>query len=141
MIVLHQAGSVALGAGSAEGAGAAGSPITPTTAIGWVGGSSAIDSTRQRGHRWRSSAASARRAGGWTISAIALFSASASAFTSQSITLWLARSVAPDHPLRDSLVTFYGGLASQIAANLLSAREEDIARVRGDLNDLLAAAG
>ena len=59
----------------------------------------------------------------------------------QSITLWLARSVAPEHPLRDSLVTFYGGLASQIAANLLQPRAEEVARIRGDLKDLLAAAG
>jgi flagellin-specific chaperone FliS len=58
----------------------------------------------------------------------------------QTITLWLARSVAPGHPLRDSLVTFYGGLASQIAGNLLRARAEEIARVRGDLMDLLSAA-
>jgi flagellin-specific chaperone FliS len=58
----------------------------------------------------------------------------------QSIMLWLARSVAPDHPLRESLVTFYGGLARQIAGNLLRARTEEIARVRGDLADLLAAA-
>lgn len=58
-----------------------------------------------------------------------------------SITVWLARSVALDHPLRDSLVTFYGGLASQIGANLVNPRAEEIARVRGDLTDLLAAAG
>lgn len=58
----------------------------------------------------------------------------------QSITLWLARSVAPEHPLRESLVTFYGGLANQIAGNFVHARAEEIARVRGDLNDLLAAA-
>ena len=59
----------------------------------------------------------------------------------QTITLWLARSVAPEHPLHGSLVTFYGGLANQIAANFVRARAEEIARVRGDLNDLLAAAG
>lgn len=59
----------------------------------------------------------------------------------QTITLWLARSVAPDHPLHGSLVTFYGGLASQIAGNFLRARPEEIARVRDDLRDLLAAAG
>lgn len=59
----------------------------------------------------------------------------------QTITLWLARSVAPGHPLHNSLVTFYGGLASQIAGNFVRARAEEIARVRGDLNDLLAAAG
>ncbi len=59
----------------------------------------------------------------------------------QTITLWLARSVAPEHPLHGSLVTFYGGLASQIGANFARARPEEIARVRGDLRDLLAAAG
>ncbi|MFY7745198.1 MAG: hypothetical protein ACOVQY_07210 [Erythrobacter sp.] len=59
----------------------------------------------------------------------------------QSITLWLARSVAPEHPLHASLVTFYGGLASQISANIRRARHDEIAQVRGDLNDLLAAAG
>lgn len=59
----------------------------------------------------------------------------------QTITLWLARSVAPDHPLHASLVTFYGGLAAQIASNFLRARPEEIARVRDDLKDLLAAAG
>jgi len=59
----------------------------------------------------------------------------------QTILLWLARSVAPAHPLRESLVTFYAGLASQIAASFVRPRSEDIARVRDDLNDLLAAAG
>lgn len=59
----------------------------------------------------------------------------------QTITLWLARSVAPEHPLHGSLVTFYGGLANQIAGNFIRARAEEIARVRGDLVDLLAAAG
>jgi hypothetical protein len=59
----------------------------------------------------------------------------------QTITLWLARSVAPEHPLRESLVTFYGGLARQIAGNFVRARAEEIARVREDLKDLLAAAG
>ena len=58
----------------------------------------------------------------------------------QTITLWLARSVAPDHPLHGSLVTFYGGLAAQIAGNFVRARAGEIARVRGDLVDLLAAA-
>lgn len=59
----------------------------------------------------------------------------------QSITVWLARSVAPQHPLHGSLVQFYGGLASEIGANLLRADEAVIARVRDDLRDLLAAAG
>ena len=59
----------------------------------------------------------------------------------QSITVWLARSVAPEHPLHASLVTFYGGLASQISANLRQPSPAEIGQVRGDLNDLLAAAG
>lgn len=58
----------------------------------------------------------------------------------QTITLWLARSVAPEHPLHGSLVTFYGGLASQIGTNFTRARPEEIARVRDDLRDLLTAA-
>jgi hypothetical protein len=45
-----------------RGGGGASSPITATTSIGWVGGSSAIESTTQPGARWRISAASARRA-------------------------------------------------------------------------------
>lgn len=59
----------------------------------------------------------------------------------QSITLWLAQSVAPGHPLHASLKQFYGGLASQIGANLLRADRAVIARVRDDLADVLAAAG
>ncbi|MCR9179344.1 hypothetical protein [Erythrobacter sanguineus] len=59
----------------------------------------------------------------------------------QTIALWLARSVAPEHPLRESLVTFYGGLAGQIGANFTRARPDEIARVRDDLKDLLVAAG
>lgn len=59
----------------------------------------------------------------------------------QSITVWLARSVAPEHPLHASLVTFYGGLASQISASMQRPNAAEIAQVRGDLNDLLAAAG
>lgn len=59
----------------------------------------------------------------------------------QGIALWLARSVAPEHPLHGSLVQFYGGLAAQIGANLLRADASVIARVRGDLQDVLAAAG
>ena len=59
----------------------------------------------------------------------------------QGIILWLARSVAPDHPLHGSLVQFYGGLAHQIGANLLQADAEVIDRIRNDIRDLLAAAG
>ena len=59
----------------------------------------------------------------------------------QGIILWLARSVAPDHPLHGSLVQFYGGLVHQIGANLLQADAEVIDRIRNDIKDLLAAAG
>lgn len=59
----------------------------------------------------------------------------------QTITLWLARSVGPEHPLHGSLVAFYGGLAGQIGANFTRARPEEVARIRDDLRDLLTAAG
>ena len=59
----------------------------------------------------------------------------------QGIILWLARSVAPDHPLHGSLVQFYGGLASQIGANLLQADAGAIDRIRNDIRALLVAAG
>ena len=59
----------------------------------------------------------------------------------QTITLWLARSLAPDHPLHDSLALFYGGSARQIAANLVRPEAAAIARVREDLKDVLTAAG
>lgn len=59
----------------------------------------------------------------------------------QSIALWLARSVDQGHPLHASLVTFYGGLASQIGANLLQPDIRDIARIQNDINDLLVAVG
>jgi len=58
----------------------------------------------------------------------------------QAITLWLARSVAPENPLHASLVAFYGGLAQQIGANFARARAGELARVRDDLRDLLSAA-
>lgn len=58
----------------------------------------------------------------------------------QSIMLWLARSVDPAHPLHGSLVQFYGGLASQIGANLLQADAGAIDRIRNDIRDLLTAA-
>lgn len=58
----------------------------------------------------------------------------------QVITLWLARSVVPDHPLRESLVIFYGNITQQISLNLVQARAGEIARIRTDLLDLLAAA-
>jgi flagellin-specific chaperone FliS len=59
----------------------------------------------------------------------------------QSIALWLARSVDAGHPLHASLVTFYGGLAGQIGANLQQADARQIARIQSDIRDLLDAAG
>ena len=59
----------------------------------------------------------------------------------QSILIWLAQSVAPDHPLGASLRQFYGGLASQIGANLLQPDPAVVARIRNDINDLIKAAG
>ncbi|MEE4152916.1 MAG: hypothetical protein V2I27_02035 [Erythrobacter sp.] len=58
----------------------------------------------------------------------------------QAIAVWLARSVAPDHPLRLALLEFYGGIAAALARNLVRARYGELARVRDDLNDLLEAA-
>jgi flagellin-specific chaperone FliS len=59
----------------------------------------------------------------------------------QTIMVWLAGSVAPEHPLHASLKAFYGGLASQIAANFLQADTAEIARIRNNIRDLLEAAG
>lgn len=56
------------------------------------------------------------------------------------IALWLARSVAPDNPLRVALTQFYGGLAAAIARNRVRASEDELLRVRGDFADLLGAA-
>ena len=57
-----------------------------------------------------------------------------------SIALWLARSVAPDNPLRAALTQFYGGLAAAIARNRVRASEDELLRVREDFADLLGAA-
>lgn len=59
----------------------------------------------------------------------------------QTIMLWLAKSVAPDHPLGASLKAFYGGLAGQIGANLQHADGRKLAEIRQDISDVLAAAG
>lgn len=59
----------------------------------------------------------------------------------QTIMLWLAQSVAPEHPLRSSLVAFYGGLAAEIGAGLLHADSATLQRVRSDIRELLEAAG
>lgn len=57
----------------------------------------------------------------------------------QSITVWLAQSVAPGHPLGASLRQFYGGLASQIGASIQHPVRDEIERVANDIRDLLHA--
>jgi hypothetical protein len=59
----------------------------------------------------------------------------------QSIMVWLAQSVVPDHPLGASLRQFYGGLASQIGANILKPDTLSLRGVIRDIRDLLEAAG
>ena len=59
----------------------------------------------------------------------------------QTIMLWLAKSVAPEHPLHASLKAFYGGLARQIGANILQPDAGEISRIKNDIRDLLVAAG
>lgn len=58
----------------------------------------------------------------------------------QAIALWLAGSVAPDHPLRVSLIQFYGGQADAIRRGLIAPDARLVGEVRGDFADLLAAA-
>jgi flagellin-specific chaperone FliS len=59
----------------------------------------------------------------------------------QTILLWLATSVAPDHPLGASLKAFYGGLAGQIAGHILQADAAGLAGIQLDIRDILDAAG
>lgn len=59
----------------------------------------------------------------------------------QVILLWLARSVAPGHPLGASLRAFYGGLAGQIAGQFQQANAAVLSEIRKDIRDLLDAAG
>jgi hypothetical protein len=59
----------------------------------------------------------------------------------QTILLWLAKSVAPEHPLSASLKAFYGGLAGQVGEQILQADARAIAGIRQDISDLLDAAG
>jgi len=56
------------------------------------------------------------------------------------IAIWLARSVAPDNPLRSAMMQFYGGLATTIANNRLRASFSQLAQAREDFADLLNAA-
>ncbi|MGY6550556.1 MAG: hypothetical protein ACXIT4_01535 [Erythrobacter sp.] len=58
----------------------------------------------------------------------------------QSIAVWLAGSVDHAHPLRASLVQFYGGEAALIRRNLTAPDPAQIAQVRADFMDLLQAA-
>ena len=58
----------------------------------------------------------------------------------QAIAVWLAGSVDPAHPLRASLVQFYGGQASAIRACVTAPDASVIAQVRDDFLDLLEAA-
>lgn len=60
---------------------------------------------------------------------------------SQAILVWLAQSVSTDHPLQSSLKQFYGGLASQIGANIQRPDPRMIARIQNDIRDLLETAG
>lgn len=59
----------------------------------------------------------------------------------QTILLWLARSVAPDHPLGASLKAFYGGLAGQLGAQILQTDARGLSEIRKDISDVLEAAG
>ena len=56
------------------------------------------------------------------------------------IALWLAGSVAPENPLRDPMIQFYGGLAVTIMRNMRQASFGELAQVRNDFADLLGAA-
>jgi flagellin-specific chaperone FliS len=59
----------------------------------------------------------------------------------QTIMVWLAQSVAADHPLSATLMTFYGGLASQIGAQIQHADAGALEAIRNDINEVLEAAG
>ena len=55
------------------------------------------------------------------------------------IAVFLARAVAPENPMRAALVRFYGGLAQTLGANISAPRYDQIARARGDFQDVLSA--
>ena len=61
-------------------------------------------------------------------------------FRAHGIAIWLARGVAPDNPLRDSLTQFYGGIAATISRNMVKVSKLELLRTRNDLNDVLKAA-
>ena len=56
------------------------------------------------------------------------------------IAVWLARSVAPENPMREAITQFYGGLATRIGRNMRGPLADDLAAARGDYDDLLKAA-
>ncbi|MEM7689022.1 MAG: hypothetical protein AAF291_08360 [Pseudomonadota bacterium] len=56
-----------------------------------------------------------------------------------SIAIYLARSVAPDNPVREALVQFYGGLADVIGRSMKDPRYAEIAQARDDFRDVLGA--
>lgn len=55
------------------------------------------------------------------------------------IAVYLARAVAPDNPMRAALLQFYGGLARTLGDNIGAPRYDQIARARGDFQDVLSA--
>lgn len=56
------------------------------------------------------------------------------------IAAWLTQSVAPDNPLRQQLMQFYGNLAALIRRNITQPRVAEIVSARDDFADLLKAA-
>ena len=56
------------------------------------------------------------------------------------IAIWLTRSVAPDNPLRETMMQFYGGLANTLTRNMRVVSVEELQQAREDFSDLLAAA-
>lgn len=56
------------------------------------------------------------------------------------IAVWLASNVAPENPMREAMLQFYGGLATTIARNMRQTSRDALLRARGDYVDLLNAA-
>ena len=56
-----------------------------------------------------------------------------------SIALWLVQSVAPENPMREQLMQFYGGLGTLIRRNMSAPRVAEIERIRDDFGDILEA--
>ncbi|MEM7779334.1 MAG: hypothetical protein AAF697_02965 [Pseudomonadota bacterium] len=55
------------------------------------------------------------------------------------IAIWLARSVAPDNPLRSAMMQFYGGLAAVLSQNRVKPSRDELAQAHQDFADLLEA--